>query len=252
MKNSISYLNIFLTGFQFDIKVILKVQTSKMSKQGMKVNLQIEEKSQDMLNIHKISRSQDWIPKSLDNGNKKLLGNYTLKNAIKLVSKVDIFGREMAQKEIPLTITFRSPDGKNFGKLTSDDEVKPLKINFIQNWVLDEESQHIGPVGVILEPLERVQKKEIEIIVKGGCQDVDSCKCNLEFKNMNMDPEKSQTYIVGSESNLRFDLELHNSGSEPSLVNIVKIESLNIGLPSLKGAEISRLAPENTVRINYS
>ena len=244
MKNSISYVNILLTGFEFDIEVILKVQTSKMSEQGMKVNLQIKEKSQDMLNIHKISPSQDWIPESVGNGNKKLLGNYTLKDAVKL----DIFRKEMGQKEIPVTITFRSPDRKNFGKLNAEDEVLPLKINFIQNWVLDEESWHIGPVGAILEPLEKVQEKDIEIFVKGGCQNINSCQCNLEFKKMNMDPKEPNIYIVGSDTKfLVFDLELHNSGSEPSLVNIVKIESVNSRLSRPYGDEIRSLEPNNTV-----
>ena len=244
MKNSISYVNILLTGFEFDVEVILKVQTSKMSEQGMKVNLQIKEKSQDMLNIHKISPSQDWIPESVGNGNKKLLGNYTLKDAVKL----DIFRKEMGQKEIPVTITFRSPDRKNFGKLNAEDEVLPLKINFIQNWVLDEESWHIGPVGAILEPLEKVQEKDIEIFVKGGCQNINSCQCNLEFKKMNMNPKEPNIYIVGSDTkSLVFDLELHNSGSEPSLENIVKIESVNSRLSRPNGAEIRSLEPNNAV-----
>ena len=215
-----------------------------MSGQGMKVNLQIEEQSQDVLNIHKITPSQDWSKESVDNGNKKLLGNYT-SNAVKLLP----LGRsKKGQKMITLTITFRSPNNLNFGKPNADVEVKPLKINFIQNWVLDEESRHIGPVGAILEPLEKVQEKEVEVTVKGGCQDVENCQCNMEFKNMNLDPAESEVYIVGSESRfLVFDLELHNSGSEPSLVNIVKIESENSGLPSPKGDDIRSLEPNNTV-----
>ena len=240
-------MNIFPTDFAFDVEVILRVQTKKMSNQPMKVNLQIEEKSQDVLKIDKITPSvpsQNWKKESLNNDNKKLLGNYTLENAVKL----DRLGNEKGQKTIRLKITFKSPDGKNFGKLSSDDEVKPLEINFIQNWVLDEDSQHDGPVGAILEPLEKVQKKEIKIVVKGGCKNVDSCQCKLEFKKMSMDPEKSEIYIVGSETkSLVFDLELHNSGSEPSLVNIVKIESVNSGLPSPNGDEIRSLEPNNTV-----
>ena len=239
-------MNIFPTAFVFDVEVILKVQTKKMSKQPMKVNLQIEEKSQDVLKIDKITpsiSSQIWKEESVNNDNKKLLGNYTLENAVKL----DKLGREKGQKQIRLKITFKSPDGKNFGKLSSDDEVEPLKINFIQNWVLDEDSQHDGPVGAILEPLEKVQKKEIKIVVKGGCQHVDSCQCKLEFKKISMDPEMSKIYIVGSNKSLVFDLELHNSGSEPSLVNIVKIESVNSGLPSPNGDEIRSLEPNNTV-----
>ena len=160
-------MNIFPTDFAFDVEVILKVETKKMSNQPMKVNLQIEEKFQDVLNIDKITPSvpsQKWIEESVNSKNKKTLGNYTLKNAVKL----DRDSREKGQKQIRLKITFKSPDGKNFGKITSDDEVKPLKINFIQNWVLDEDSQHDGPVGAILEPLEKVQKKEIEIVVKGS------------------------------------------------------------------------------------
>ena len=239
-------MNIFPTAFVFDVDVILKVQTKKMSNQPMKVNLQIEEKSQDVLKIDKITpsiSSQTWTEESVNNDNKKLLGNYTLENAVKL----DKLGREKGQKQIRLKITFKSPDGKNFGKLSSDDEVEPLKINFIQNWVLDEDSQHDGPVGAILEPLEKVQKKEIKIVVKGGCQHVDSCQCKLEFKKISMDPEMSKIYIVGSNKSLVFDLELHNSGSEPSLVNIVKIESVNSGLPSPNGDEIRSLEPNNTV-----
>ena len=241
-------MNIFPTDFVFDVEVILRVQTKKMSNQPMKVNLQIEEKSQDVLKIDKITPipSENWKTESLNNDNKKLLGNYTLKN-VKLV-KLDRLGRELGQKWIRLTITFKSPNGQNFGKLSSDDEVKPLQINFIQNWVLGEDSQHDGPVGAILEPLEKVQKKEIKIVVKGGCKNVDSCQCKLEFKKMSMDPEKSEIYIVGSETkSLVFDLELHNSGSEPSLVNIVKIESENSGLPSPNGDEIRSLEPNNTV-----
>ena len=239
-------MNIFPTDFAFDVEVILKVETKKMSNQPMKVNLQIEEKFQDVLNIDKITPSvpsQKWIEESVNSKNKKTLGNYTLKNAVKL----DRDSREKGQKQIRLKITFKSPDGKNFGKITSDDEVKPLKINFIQNWVLDEDSQHDGPVGAILEPLEKVQKKEIKIVVKGGCQNIASCQCKLEFKKISMDPEMSKIYIVGSNKSLVFDLELHNSGSEPSLVNIVKIESVNSGLPRPNGDEIRSLEPNNTV-----
>ena len=241
-------MNIFPTDFEFDVEVILKVQTKKMSKQPMKVNLQIEEKSQDVLNIDKITPSipsQNWKEESVNNENKKLLGNYTLKNSVKLDR--DRLSREKGQKQIQLKITFKSPNGKNFGKKNSDVEVKPLRINFIQSWVLDEDSQHDGPVGAILEPLEKVQKKEIKIVVKGGCQHVDSCQCKLEFKKISMDPEMSKIYIVGSNKSLVFDLELHNSGSEPSLVNIVKIESVNSGLPSPNGEEIRSLEPNNTV-----
>ena len=242
-------MNIFPTDFEFDVEVILKVQTKKMSNQPMKVNLQIEEKSQDVLNIDKITPSipsQNWIEESVNNENKKLLGNYTLKNSVKLDR--DRRSREKGQKQIRLKITFKSPDGKNFGKLSSDVEVKPLRINFIQSWVLDEDSQPDGPVGAILEPLEKVQKKEIAIDVKGGCENIDSCKCNLEFKTMNMDPEESKNYIVSSNSkSLVFDLELHNSGSESSLVNIVKIESVNSGLSRPNGFEIRSLEPNNTV-----
>ena len=219
-----------------------------MSNQPMKVNLQIEEKSEEVLNIDKITPSipsQNWKEESVNNENKKVLGSYTLKN-VKLDRDRD--SREKGQKMIRLKITFKSPNGKNFGKLSSDVEVKPLKINFVQNWVLDEESRHIGPVGAILEPLEKGQEKEVEITVKGGCEDVENCQCNLEFKNMNMDPAESKVYIVGGESkSLVFDLELHNSGSEPSLVNIVKIESENSRLPSPKGDDIRSLEPNNTV-----
>jgi hypothetical protein len=235
---------IFPTDFEFDVEVILRVQTKKMSNQPMKVNLQIEEMSQDVLNIDKITpsiQSQNWQEESINNENKKLLGNYTLKNAVQL----EKLGREKGQKQIRLNITFKSPDGLNFGKSNSEDEVKPLEMNFIQNWVLDEDSQHVGPVGAILEPLEKVQKKQIEIVVKSGCQDVKNCQCKLEFKKMKMDPEESKVYIVGSESKfLVFDLELHNSGREPSLVNIVKIESLN-RLPRPNG--ISSLEQNTTV-----
>ena len=214
----------------------------------MKVNLQIEEKSEEVLNIDKITPSipsQNWKEESVNNENKNILGNYTLKN-VKLERYRDRDSREKGQKMIRLKITFKSPNGKNFGKLSSDVEVKPLKINFVQNWVLDEESRHIGPVGAILEPLEKGQEKEVEITVKGGCEDVENCQCNMEFKNMNMNPAK--VHIVGSESkSLVFDLDLHNSGSESSLVNIVKIESVNSKLPSPNGDVIRSLEPNNTV-----
>ena len=244
VNETLKFIHKYLpTDSEFDIEVTLKVLTSKMSRQGMKVNLQIEQQSEDVLNIHKIS--QGWREERVDNGNKKLLGNYTLRNAVKLLP---LRGSKKGQKTIPLTITFRSPNNLNFGKPNADVEVKPLKINFVQNWVLDEESRHIGPVGAILEPLEKVQEKEVEITVKGGCEDLENCQCNMEFKNMNMNPAESEVYIVGSESKfLVFDLELHNSGSEPSLVNIVKIESVNSKLPSPNGDVIRSLEPNSTV-----
>ena len=92
-------------------------------------------------------------------------------------------------------------------------------------------------------------KKSLEVEAsKGGCQDVNKCQCNLEFKKMNMDPKEPNIYIVGSDTkSLVFDLQLHNSGSEPSLVNIVKIESVNSRLSRPNGAEIRSLEPNNTV-----
>ena len=145
------------------------------------------------------------------------MGNYTAKNV--LLEKSGGKGK----KTLSLSITFISPDGKNFGKTNPNVLVPPLTVNLTQNWQLDEDQQP-QIVGAVLEPLDELQSKTEKIVVISGCKDPEACKCNMTFSNLKMDLD-TDTYSVGSDLKLVFELELQNSGDESSIENSLEIMS---------------------------
>ena len=77
----------------------MKVQTKKYSTWPLKLNLQIEDKGNDVLEIKRISRG--WKKESsLEDETKKLVGNYTLKNI-----KLSRSGKGEKVVEVDITFT---------------------------------------------------------------------------------------------------------------------------------------------------
>ena len=195
------------------------------------MNLQIEDKGNDVLEIKRISPG--WKKESsLEDETKKLVGNYTLKN-IKLLEPSSGKG----EKVVEVDITFKSPN--NFGKPNPDVEVDPIKIKLIQNWQLDEDQRTNDVVGAVLEPLETLPSKIAKINVISGCQNPDKCNCEMAFNNLSLTFEdEAEDYVAGNGGKMIFELLLENSGFETSLDNrIIMISESK--LPNPQGAIIA-------------
>ena len=144
---------------------------------------------------------------------------------------------------LSLNITFKSTDGKNFGKPNSDVEVAPIKIKFTQNWQLDENGQKNEVVGAVLEPLETNQNNILKIDVRSGCNDPERCNCQMAFRDLTMDLDnQADVYLIGSDATVVFELALQNTGEETSLDNVIKIESTSkLPKPNSIGTDITNL-----------
>ena len=199
------------------------------------MNLQIEDKGNDVLEIKRISPG--WKKESsLEDETKKLIGNYTLKN-IKLSKSRSRSGK--GEKVVEVDITFKSPNRKNFGKPNPDVEVAPIKIKLTQNWQLDEDQHTNDVVGAVLEPLESHPSEDTEIDVISGCQNPDKCNCDMAFNNLSLTFEDgAEDYVAGNGGKMIFELLLENSGFETSLDNWIRIISKS-KLPIPEGANIA-------------
>ena len=197
------------------------------------MNLQIEDKGNDVLEIKRVSSG--WKKESsLKDETKKLVGNYTLKN-IKLSKSISGKG----EKVVPVDITFKSPNKKNFGKPNPDVEVAPIKIKLTQNWQLDEDQGTDDVVGAVLEPLETLPSKIAEINVISGCQNPERCNCDMAFNNLSLTFEDgAEDYVAGNGGKMIFELLLENSGFETSLNNWIEMISES-KLPFPEGAIIA-------------
>ena len=195
------------------------------------MNLQIEDKGNDVLEIKKDLR--DWKKESsLEDETKKLIGNYTLKN-IELSKKSSGKG----EKVVEVDITFKSP--KNFGKPNPDVEVAPIKIKLTQNWQLDEDQRTNDVVGAVIEPLETLPSKIAKINVISGCQNPEKCNCDMAFNNLSLTFEDgAEDYVAGNGGKMIFELLLENTGFETSLNNWIKMISES-KLPIPEGAIIA-------------
>ena len=204
------------------------------------MNLQIEDKGNDVLEIKRVSSG--WKKESsLKDETKKLVGNYTLKN-IKLSESISGKG----EKVVKVNITFKSPNRKNYGKPNPDVEVAPIKIKLTQNWQLDEDQRANDVVGAVLEPLETLPSEDAEIDVISGCQNPERCNCDMAFNNLSLTFEDgADDYIAGNGGKMIFELLLENSGFETSLNNSIKMISES-KLPIPEGAIIANLKPSST------
>ena len=215
------------------IHVTLKVQTKKYSTWPLKLNLQIEDKGNDVLEIKRDLAG--WKKESsLEDETKKLVGNYTLKNI-----RLSKSSTGKGEKVVEVDITFKSPNRKNFGKPNPDVEVAPVKIKLTQNWQLDENQHTNDVVGAVLEPLETLPSKIAEINVISGCQNPEKCNCDMAFNNLSLTFEdEAEDYVAGNGGKMIFELLLENSGFETSLNNwIIMISESK--LPNPQGAIIA-------------